>query len=285
MNTPYLLPRLARTFAGSALLFLTATSATLAAPLWKIDLSAMEVDEKIAVSSYISAQVNENPQSVGAGSVTIANNYTVGSAVLSGHSVVISKPTRTTSSETRFTMIGSSGDYSTTTNYELRFDVLLSKSAFDSATSLNVRMINNNSSTSVGALVFHVDGKLSLNSAFSTSGFSTADNVWSWGEVLHFKLQVDADNKRFNVLLNDALVGHLDLDNTGATYPNLGVSRIWFGSNSDNSLFADGLGITNIETFTTLSPIPEPSKTALLLLGGGVVALFVRARRRHSAIS
>ncbi len=248
------------------------------APLWNLDLDSMTKDATISTASYVTGTVNTSPQLVGTGSVLIRENFTVGSSTLSGNSVVLYKPARGagSASTVRFTMLGKA-DYTAVTDYQLSFDVLVGTAVSD-ATSLNVRMINDHSTTSVGAIVLSTDGgKLLINSAFGES--VVVENIWEPGETLHFTLQVDSTSKTFNVGVNGFLVGKITLDTSGATYPNLGIERIWFGANSDNALFADGIGIANISTSTTLTPLPIPEPASLALLGAAALILLIMRRR------
>lgn len=270
--------RLVRSCAGGVIMLLATSLTAMSTPLWEIDMSSMTTGENIQTAAYSNGVVNTKPQSVGSsagvGSVLITENYTVGSATLSGKSVVLAKTENgsDTASPVRFTMLGSAADFTVPSDYELRFDVLLSESAFNASSTLAVRLSNANSGGSyIGSLSFSQNGKLTLTSSYADQK-STDTGVWNFGQVLSFTLQVDATNKRFNVLMNNTLIESLDLtinDNE------LGIRRFWIGANSDTSTFADGIGIANIET----SAVPEPSRLALLLGTGAL--LFILNRRRN----
>lgn len=267
-----------------ATLMAAASAVCQAAPLWDIDLESMTVNSAISTASYVIGEVNTKPQSAGAGSVLIQNGYTVGTETLPGHSVVLTKSTTgaDTASAVRFTMIGNAADYSANTDYQVTFDLLMSESAWSTATSLNVRMINNNSSTSVGALTFRAGGGMLLRSSFGDD--VELIDVWNWGNVMKMTLQVDADNQTFNVGINGIMIGQIDLDPTGNPNPNLGLNRFWFGANSDNSLFAGGIGISNIETSTMLTPlVPEPGTVGLVLAAAVIGICLRQARIRREA--
>lgn len=223
-----------------------------AAPAWNINFENMTAGQPIEVAPYEKDKVNTKPQKMeasqghateAANSIIVRKDFKAGEASLPGHSAVLCKTGNAKEKNVaEFRMIGHPSDYSSHSGYLVSFDILLSDSAWRSATSLNVRLINQDNESQVGSIVFCQQGEIFINSDLTDDSLRVPE-AWKAEKIHRIQMRIDEGSRRFEVRMDGKPIGSLPLN----TDQDIGIHRIRFRANSDAASFPEGIGIDNIE--------------------------------------
>ncbi|MFH1614385.1 MAG: DUF6259 domain-containing protein [Planctomycetota bacterium] len=219
-------------------------------PYFDVDFNDMDVNAAPATATASSGKMNTKPTSVSTGggnSIEVRSSFTAGSDTLSNNPVVFTNTDGNNNPSLTFQGVGA--DYRVGKNFQLDFDMLISGDNLKSSANIfDVQLKRNGTSSPVAGFTLSTSNSsaLLISSDFmNDTKNNTFNNVWNPNDLMHISLLYDGTSDRFDALIDDELIGSIEL---AQDTENQGVFGFYFSGSvaSSTSIFAIDNIVTSI---------------------------------------